>query len=121
MFCLTTSIGNNYHPIRHALNQSPNEDKEQQHWQYILQIRLQPAANLQPLTSIGFLEVIVKAPAPAGSTEKQINQRSSRQKYIADQEILTVQHTSSPNNGHITPDIKAQYTRHTAKQNQNSP
>ena len=35
------------------------------------------------------------------STEKQINQRSSRQKYIADQEILTVQHTSVSHNGYF--------------------
>ena len=91
------------------LNQSTNEDKEKKHWQYILQIRLHPAANLQTLTSIGFLEVIVKAPTPAGSTKNQINQSSGRQKYIADQEIFH-SHDVLPADGKTAEQIKTENT-----------
>ncbi len=46
--------------------------------------------HFEPATCVDFGEVFVKAPAPAGDAEEEINQGAQRQEQVADDEVFAV-------------------------------
>ena len=73
------------------LYQSPNQNDEYQYRQYILKIWLEPERHLEPAACIDFRDVLVKALAPLGRTEEQVDERACREQDIAHKEVFTVQ------------------------------
>lgn len=73
------------------LYQAPNQNDEDQYRQYILKIRLEPERHLETAACIDFRDVLIKAPAPLGRTEEQVDERACREQDIAHEEVFTVQ------------------------------
>ena len=90
------------------LYQASNQNDEYQHRQYILKIRLDPERHLETAARIHFRDVLVKAPAPLGRTEEQVDQRACGEKDIAHEEIFTVQDIAVPQEMHAREHIVAE-------------
>lgn len=73
------------------LYQASNQNDEDQYRQYILKIRLEPERHPETAACIDLRDVLVKAPAPLGRTEEQVDQRACREQDIAHKEVFTVQ------------------------------
>ena len=55
------------------LNEALHQNDNDKHREDIAEIGAQPAGKLGPGAGIGFLQVVVEAPAPAADAEQQIN------------------------------------------------
>ena len=85
--------------IRYEVLQPLHQNDQDQHGQCKAEVVLQPAGHLEAAAGVALGQVVVKIPAPAGDAEQQLDEAAAGQQYVADEEILEIQHGAASAHG----------------------
>ena len=75
-----------------ASEQTLHQNDGDQDRQNVFKVGLDPLRHFGAAACVALGGVFVKAPAPFGDTEQQINKAAARQQNVADKEVLKIQH-----------------------------
>lgn len=94
--------------LPHAfLEQSPDKDPEDEDRQHVLEVRLHPARHLHAGPRIDLRHVLIEAPAIAGGTEEDEEERAAGKDKARDEEVFRIKDAACTQEVDVLPNIEA--------------
>ena len=101
-------------------HKSRNKDYKNEYRQNKLEIRLDFLRHFYSASRVDFFNIVIKAPAPFGDAEEEIDKCACGKKNIADYEILAVKNISAADEFNVAPDVVAENAGNAAYEEENS-